>query len=137
MNFSKETKEKNMKVQIRGSVFETNSSSTHSLVITSTDDWNKFNDGEYVYESLDCWQLANTGKFVSREQAMEDVKEVRAKDPLGKDCPWIKYDADDEDKDAWDKCILDKSAWDSYHENHELIEDSLNGVTAISIYGWD
>ena len=33
-------------IQIRHNLFETNSSSTHSLVIATKEDWNKFKNGE-------------------------------------------------------------------------------------------
>lgn len=39
-------------IQIRKKVFETNSSSTHSLVICTEDEFNKFKSGECVWEEI-------------------------------------------------------------------------------------
>lgn len=54
-----------MKVQIRHNVFETNSSSVHTLTITEQDTMDKWQNGEVVY---DDWEE----KFVSSD--LEEVK---------------------------------------------------------------
>lgn len=41
-----------MKTQIRRGVFETNSSSIHSLAITTTTDWGKFKKGELLMKGF-------------------------------------------------------------------------------------
>lgn len=40
-----------MKIQVRQSVFETNSSSTHSLALFKGSDWQAFKDGQMVIEN--------------------------------------------------------------------------------------
>ena len=40
-------------IQIRRGIFETNSSSVHSLTFISDADWEKFTSGEYVF---DTWE---------------------------------------------------------------------------------
>lgn len=40
-------------IQIRQGVFETNSSSTHSICICTQDEFNKFKNGEMVYNNWD------------------------------------------------------------------------------------
>ena len=64
-----------MKTQIRRGVFETNSSSVHTLAITTTTDWDRFKKGEllmkgYPYEisfvdanSVDKEQVFTTDKY--------------------------------------------------------------------------
>ena len=42
-----------MKIQIRTGLFETNSSSTHSLVMCMKKDWNAFTRGNRVYDRWD------------------------------------------------------------------------------------
>lgn len=42
-----------MKVQIRRSTFETNSSSTHSVNLTSAEKWKKFKAGQLVWDSYE------------------------------------------------------------------------------------
>lgn len=45
-----------MKLQVRRSTFETNSSSTHSLTMVDYSDYTKFKNGEYVFDT-DCDEL--------------------------------------------------------------------------------
>ena len=40
-----------MKIQIREGVFETNSSSTHSLALFNGSDWQAFKEGKMVIEN--------------------------------------------------------------------------------------
>lgn len=40
-----------MKIQIRRGIFETNSSSTHSLTMCTNDDFDKWKNGELVYNN--------------------------------------------------------------------------------------
>lgn len=40
-----------MKIQIRRGIFETNSSSTHSLTMCMSDDFDKWKNGELVYDN--------------------------------------------------------------------------------------
>lgn len=42
-----------MKIQVRRGVFETNSSSVHSLCICSEDDYDRFKNGELFYNSYE------------------------------------------------------------------------------------
>ena len=41
---------KNMKTQIRRSIFETNSSSTHSITMVSGSEYDKWKNGELLYD---------------------------------------------------------------------------------------
>lgn len=52
--------------QIRQSVFETNSSSTHSLTILPKEDFEKFVRGELLYDA--CGE-----KLVTKEEALADI----------------------------------------------------------------
>ena len=54
-------------ISIRRNVFETNSSSTHSICICTEEDYNKWKNGETVYNT---W----TDKFLSKE-AYENLDE--------------------------------------------------------------
>lgn len=42
-----------MKIQIRRGVFETNSSSVHTLCLCTSDEYDKWKNGEYVYDYYD------------------------------------------------------------------------------------
>ena len=56
-----------MKRQIRRGVFETNSSSVHSLTMCSREEYNKWENGEIL-----LWQWDE--KFGTREQIIEELK---------------------------------------------------------------
>jgi hypothetical protein len=60
-----------MKKVIRHSVFETNSSSTHTLTICSDDEYERFKNGElYLNQSWSkCFE--DLPKFCTKEQALE------------------------------------------------------------------
>lgn len=70
-----------MILQIRRNVFETNSSSTHTLTICTQDEYEAFQRGELVLVS-EGWGDFNPDKyfggkdFVSKEEVLERVKEV-------------------------------------------------------------
>ena len=64
-----------MKRQIRFGVFETNSSSVHSLTMASSEEFNKWNSGELYY-----WG----GSFYTREECIQELKE----EPWFKDVDW-------------------------------------------------
>lgn len=57
-------------IQIRDNVFETNSSSTHSLTIVSKSEYDAW------VESKDILFNADAGELVSREAAIEAVREI-------------------------------------------------------------
>ena len=56
-----------MKRQIRRGVFETNSSSTHSITMCSNKEYEKWENGEVLY-----WQDGD--KFGTREEIIEEYK---------------------------------------------------------------
>ena len=70
-----------MILQIRRNVFETNSSSTHTLTICTQDEYKAFQNGELVCVS-EAWGEFDPNKyfggkdFVSKEEVLERVKEV-------------------------------------------------------------
>lgn len=69
--FTRETKEKIfMKKQIRRGVFETNSSSVHSLTMCSGEEYKKWENGEVLY-----WR--DRDKFGTREDIIEELKIMR------------------------------------------------------------
>lgn len=59
-----------MKRQIRRGVFETNSSSVHSLTMCTQSDYEKWKDGEFIY---DYWD----GKLISTDESDDDYDEGR------------------------------------------------------------
>lgn len=59
-----------MKIQIRRGVFETNSSSVHSLTMCSGEEYKKWERGEVLY-----WR--SNDKFGVREDIIEELKDAR------------------------------------------------------------
>lgn len=59
-----------MKRQIRRGVFETNSSSVHSLTMCSDSEFNRWKNGELLF-----WQ--EEGKFATRNEIIEELKTMQ------------------------------------------------------------
>ena len=70
-----------MKKQIRRGVFETNSSSVHSLTMCSAEEYEKWKNGEVLF-----WKWKD--KFGTKEEIIAELK---------KSSLFSKYDLDDED----------------------------------------
>ncbi len=56
--------------QIRRNVFETNSSSTHSIAIASKNEFEKWRDGELLYQER--WSAPD--RFLTMAEAVEEAK---------------------------------------------------------------
>ena len=110
-------------LKIRQSVFETNSSSTHSLILCSDEDYAKLNNEELFID----WG----GKLRTKEERDEKIQEILAKHP--------EYNVDDLDLSEWGFSTLDQW-WDD--EDLEYGHDEFetpNGeiVHAVYKYGYD
>ena len=112
--------------KIRQSVFETNSSSTHSLILCSDEDYKKLNDGELFVENK------HSTNIVSKEERDKQIKEILSKYP--------ELNEDDIDPCDWDLPIsLDEWC------DHEGLEYEYNTFTtqsgelihAVCKYGYD
>lgn len=57
-------------IKVRQGVFETNSSSTHSIIIVEDDDFQAWKKGEKFF-------IEDTGKFVDKKEAEKIKKEIR------------------------------------------------------------
>lgn len=74
-----------MKKQIRRGVFETNSSSTHSLTMMMKSDYERWqNENLYLYNGGYGWDFNKpvTNALYTREEAIEFVKNSRYYDPV-------------------------------------------------------
>lgn len=116
--------------QIRRGVFETNSSSTHSLTMCSEEEYDRWEKGELVL--VDSWSVDEN--FITREEAINFVKEEGDFD-----------DVDMSDKQEVDDILRDYEyiSYDKYWDNDELegFEDSYTTpsgekVIAFGLYGW-
>lgn len=66
-------------IQVRRGVFETNSSSTHTITMCNDETFKKFEDGELWY---DCW----SDKFVTFENIKAKYPEVHSVDDIEHFC---------------------------------------------------
>lgn len=103
-----------MKRQIRRGVFETNSSSVHSLTICDADTFKKWENGELLF---DKWR----DKFIKPTAELDDIQKESAKELYAKKMGtyWKNWgELNEEEKENW------------YHEyamSHGLIsEDAKN-----------
>lgn len=123
--------------QIRNNVFETNSSSTHSICISKAPvkhgDFVYFGFGEYGWED-DC--VTDTASYLytaicsgnDREGAEEKIKEL--KDIL--DSYGIKYEF--EDPEWVDGSYCNKGYIDHSYDTHEFVDAALNSPDLLMRY---
>jgi hypothetical protein len=112
--------------QIRIGVFETNSSSTHSLTIVSAEEYKKFKNGKYVWNCDD-----------NKLQSIEDAKKSLIADRK----EWDKtFEATDEEVEK----LMEESTktYDDYGSNYETFEEeyetkSGDKIVAFGYYGYD
>lgn len=127
-------------LQIRRNVFETNSSSTHSITLCSKDDYNRWMNGE-VYLNEGLWLKDNESeykdkKFVTRDEAIDIIK-----------CSGGDIEYDNEYYESFDEYIAEEYeiyTSDEYFENEylESFEDSYTTdsgetVIAFGLFGYD
>lgn len=127
-------------LQIRRNVFETNSSSTHSITMCSKDDYDRWDSGE-VYLNEGWWLKDNESeyknkKFVTRDEAIDIIK-----------CSGGDIEYDNEYYESFDKYIAEEYeiyTIDEYFENDYLenfyesyTTDSGETVVAFGLYGYD
>lgn len=108
-----------MKVQIRRGVFETNSSSTHSLCIYDGSDWDRFKKGEMViqYGAYDPKLVEVTDEIKDRIFNPDDDRYV--------------YDYDFLTYDVWE------NIWEYYDEAWEALEENVADKHVVSFYRAD
>ena len=119
---------------VRNNVFETNSSSTHSITMCKESDFDKWKNGEMYW---DRWNES----LVSKEEAEKEM--AKLKEEFISEHP--DYDKDDID---WEEQLEDYLNSDkkyyTYEEfndydyiEYETFEDSYDGVVAFGYYGMD
>lgn len=122
-----------MKVQVRRGVFETNSSSTHSLTMCSKDDYTRWESGELVLN--ESYGLGLKGDFVTKEDAVKALISDGSLDEIERDEEKI------EDV-LYDNELYTYSRYESRYDDYEWFEDNYKTktgeeVVAFGHYGWD
>ena len=127
-----------MKKQIRNGVFETNSSSTHSLTMCSKSEYDEFEKGNMYIER---WG----SKLYTKDELIEKFKQM--KDWRTKELKYSGVDWNNDEEfnkvlvETEDYCTYEEY-WDDVSENYETFEKSYtnsNGDTVIAFgyYGHD
>ena len=119
-------------IQVRKNVFETNSSSTHSLVMAVASEFDKWQRGEYYYcHSWYTWDEEHApeafkGKF--KQGSFFPVAEVDAY-----------YEAKGEDRDPYDFQTYDDFCDSDYleFEDYSYTTPSGEEIVAIAKFGYD
>lgn len=98
-----------MKRQIRRGVYETNSSSSHSITMCSEEEFEKWKDGKILF---DAWKE----EFVDNVNLTDDQKEYARKEYESKKNDFSK-DWEDLSDSAKEKC------YEKYIKEHNLIDE--------------
>ena len=132
-----------MKRQIRLGVFESNSSSVHSIVLCMESDYNKWEKGDlFIFDGYSGGYLGENkperNNFYTKEEAISFIK--NSKYPPSEDFDW-------NDKEEVMELLHENKWYDSDYywnncENYEVFEKSMktpNGekVMAFGYYGSD
>ena len=106
-----------MKTQIRRGVFETNSSSIHTLAITTNTDWDKFEKGERLM------------KGYPYDISFVDVNSVKIEQVFTLD----KYN---DEEDYFDYDYMTYDAFEQL-DDAEVLFKELDNILAISVYRYE
>lgn len=118
-----------MKRQLRKGVFETNSSSTHTLTIFKKDAWENYKNGEDVFYNI--WETT----FVTKNE-IENSKDYKE---YIKECVPDFENMDKEEKDdAFSDYLMDEGlmVYDDLYGEYEILEKETPDGThvAVSLY---
>ena len=128
--------------QIRKGTFETNSSSTHSLVMCSKKEYEDFNNGKLYLNDGIGQIFREYPKFVTIEQVRE-IAEKLHNDPV--ECKWFddsyKTMSDEDLINIYFNCII-QTADGFFDNNLEEFEETYvtpggEAVIAFGVYGYD
>lgn len=99
--------------QVRQGIFETNSSSTHTLTICSKDDFDKWKHGEVFWLDNDWGKLQTSKSFVTPEELEELTEKYNEKEQK-------RIDAGDKYAHVLDvdKVLNERRDYDSYYDSY-------------------
>lgn len=127
-------------IQIRRNVFETNSSSTHSMTMCMKSDFDKFVKGEVYFADYYCLVKENKSQFFVFEDLMEWLLSSNNIDPDAHEEIMKMYKEHDLEGVADYLIDYDVYTWDNFGQDYETFTDSFvtpNGETvcAFGYYG--
>ena len=123
-----------MKTQIRRSIFETNSSSVHSITMVSGSEYDKWKNGELMY-------YKDTENLVTKEE-IEKIKEDDKKRYESNGWPFDESEYDYNSEDDNIRFLTYDKFFDLSYIQHETFTDKYktkNGeeVVAFGFYGYE
>jgi uncharacterized beta-barrel protein YwiB (DUF1934 family) len=114
-----------MKIQVRQGVFETNSSSTHSLCIVDKSDYDKWKKGElYLQDSDEFITYDEAVAYIKKHEKEVDVNDKEAMEELFRE-----NDIKTMDEFFDDECL------ESFEETYKT--KSGDEIVAFGLYGRD
>lgn len=117
-------------VKYRLGMFESNSSSTHSMIIGTEDDYKKWENGEMLYDRY------NTHSFCTKEEAIDFLRGYS----WYKDINFDTIDPDLLNEYLEDEGFIDWNWLDSdelEHDYNEFITPNGEKICVTCRYGWD
>ena len=113
-----------MKVQIRSSVFETNSSSVHSLTMCTSKEWEDWTMGKTMFMPYNC-------KFLPVKEATEYNRELAKKKHMNL------YDLDYIYSGHYYLSYDEFIDYYCSHYYYDTFKDEKDGIVAFGYYGTD
>ena len=107
-----------MKMTIRKGIFETNSSMTHSLVICTKEEMDKWENGELLYDNY------RTGKLFSKDETKEMIN-----------APGSRYD--EEDFWTYEDFISNRGYYGLESDGGSFTTPSGDEMSWVAVYGSD
>lgn len=121
-------------IQVRQGVFETNSSSVHSITMCTQNEFDDWRNGK-VYRNDGWWGGSNSSlenkTFLTRDEAIELIKSSNWYKPM--------YECDDVDKYFKEYEIYSYENWGNYYETDVTHYTTPKGekIVAVCYYGHD
>lgn len=119
-----------MKIAYRLGMFESNSSSTHSMIIGMEDEFKKWENGELLYDRH------NTRSFCTKEEAINILKE----ESWHKDVDFNNIDPDELETYFVDEGFISCDWIDDDeldHDYNEFVTPKGEKICMLCSYGWD
>lgn len=115
-----------MKIQIRRGIFETNSSSTHSITMCTKDDYTKWKNGELIYDSIKEKLISiSDEKYQNWKNNKDEEENEEYEDDDYDDKDYMTFD------EFFDYC--DYCTFESFEEDY--ISPSGDHIIAFGYYG--
>ena len=120
-----------MKVQIRRGVFETNSSSVHSITMCKISDWNEWKQGNMMY-------CPEKEKLLPTSKAEEYNKEFLSRNNISTDRLSV-YDIDyiNDYKSFGDLYLTFNDYFEIFAQKYSAFHKEFNDVVAFGYYGYN